>query len=37
MLATALQAHGFKKVTVLAEGLGGWKVKKGETKNGETP
>lgn len=37
MLATALQAHGFKKVTVLAEGLGGWKVKKGETKNGEAP
>lgn len=37
MLATALQAHGFKKVTVLAEGLGGWKVKKGDTKNGEAP
>lgn len=37
MLATALQAHGFTKVTVMAEGLGGWKSKKGDTKNGEAP
>jgi rhodanese-related sulfurtransferase len=37
MLAAALQAHGFTKVTIMAEGLGGWKMKKGETKNGETP
>jgi cytochrome c oxidase cbb3-type subunit 3 len=37
MLASALQAHGFTKVTVMAEGLGGWKSKKGETKNGEAP
>lgn len=37
MLATALQAHGFTKVTVMAEGLGGWKMKKLETHDGEAP
>jgi len=37
MLAKALQAQGYPKVTVMAEGLGGWKMKKYETKNGEAP
>jgi cytochrome c oxidase cbb3-type subunit 3/ubiquinol-cytochrome c reductase cytochrome c subunit len=37
MLAAALQKNGFTKVTILAEGLGGWKAKKGETRAGEAP
>lgn len=36
-LAGALQKAGFTKVTVLDEGLGGWKRKKYETHKGDQP
>jgi cytochrome c oxidase cbb3-type subunit 3/ubiquinol-cytochrome c reductase cytochrome c subunit len=36
-LAQKLMDHGFKKVTVLAEGLGYWKVKKYGTHTGPEP
>ena len=37
MLAQALVAKGFKKVTVLAEGLGYWRAKKYGTTTGDKP
>jgi cytochrome c oxidase cbb3-type subunit 3 len=36
-LAKKLQEHGFKKVTVLAEGFGFWKSKKYGTHSGDKP
>jgi cytochrome c oxidase cbb3-type subunit III len=37
MLCAALAGKGFKKVTVLDEGLRGWNIAKWETRKGEAP
>ena len=37
MLCSALADRGFKKVTVLEEGLRGWSFEKYETKSGAEP
>ena len=37
MLCAALADRGFKKVTVLEEGLRGWSAEKYETKSGPDP
>jgi cytochrome c oxidase cbb3-type subunit 3 len=36
-LAQKLTAHGFPKVTVLAEGLGAWRIRKYGTHTGQDP
>jgi cytochrome c oxidase cbb3-type subunit III len=36
-LAKKLQEHGFKNVTILAEGFGFWKTKNYETRQGDKP